>query len=152
MATKLSFSVGRQRLGRNVRPSEARYTRAVKAQMDQIIRNAQKVIESINATSVPGLEYALKPIYDSSQMLVPVRTGRLKRSGFIEVRRTRRGVTGTVGYAKGGSPHYAVYVHENMEMYHNPPTQAKFLQAAIMQHLYDIPIRYAEYVRFTLGL
>lgn len=146
------FPVGRQRLHHNVRPSQAGYTRAIRAQMKQIVDNMQKVIKAIHATSKPALQYALQPIYDDSQVLVPVDKGPLKASGFIEVRDTARGVTGVVGYAKGGNPHYAVYVHERMDLQHSAPTQAKFLEEPVMRHLRNIPARYASYVKQGVGL
>jgi hypothetical protein len=148
----LRFPVGRQRIGKTVNPSEAMYARSITAQMNQIIENAETVIEAIEMTSLPALEYALQPMFDTSQFLVPVKSGKLKRSGFIEVRRTRRQVEGIVGYARAGNPHYAVYVHENMFMLHKEPTQAKFLQQAVVQHMHEVPIRYADFVKRRLGL
>src|SRR5690606_7190367 len=118
---KLRFSVGRSRGPSRLSPSHTAYTRNVQAQMQQVIKNAQKVIDAVEVTSLPALRYALKPIYDTSQELVPKRTGKLARSGFVEVRRRGSTVEGVVGYARSEDPHYAVFVHERMDFYHAPP-------------------------------
>ena len=151
MAT-LRFPVGRQRLARNIRPSEQRYTRNVRAQMQAIVKNARQVINAIEMTSIPAIEYGLRPIYDESQILVPVKTGQLKGSGFIEVKRGARGVQGVVGYGKAGNPDYAVFVHERMDLHHESPTQAKFLEEAVKRHIGNVAPRYADFVRKNVGL
>jgi hypothetical protein len=120
--------------------------------MKQVINNLQKVINSIQATSPDALIYALTPIFRESQRLVPVKTGRLKRSGFLEARVTSKGATAVIGYAKGGVPHYAAMQHERMDFRHAEPTQAKFLEQPAMQLMHDIPALYAEYIRAKLGL
>ena len=59
---------------------------------------------------------------------------RLKRQEFA---------TATVGYR---AP-YAIYVHENLEAYHKPPTQAKFLSQPFQQLRGRIADMMAEVVR-----
>lgn len=148
----LRFQIGRQRYTSRAFPHEAGYGRAVDAQMKQIIQNMQKVIDGIKGASPDALLYAVRPIYDESQRLVPVKTGRLKRSGFLEARVTTKGATAVVGYAKGGNPHYAAMQHERMDFRHAEPTQAKYLQEPAMKHIPNIPNRYAEFIRARLGL
>lgn len=149
---RLQFPIGRQRLTPNVRGSEAASTRDVRRQMQQILDNAKDVIQAIEGNSPAALIYAVQPIYDESQELVPVDTGKLKDSGFVEVRSTTRGATAVVGYAKGGDPDYAVWVHEHLEVHHEPPTQAKFLEEAVNRHIEEVPERYAYFVKNSLGL
>lgn len=120
--------------------------------MAQVIKNAQKVIDAIEVTSLPALRYALRPIYDDSQILVPVKTGDLKRSGFVEVRRRGKVIEGVVGYARSEKPHYAIFVHERLDLFHQPPTQAKFLEEAVNRNIKSVPGRYADYVKRDLGL
>ena len=132
--------------------SHQRFAKSVQAQMAKVTENLNKVIRSIEATSPLALRYAVKPIYDESQNLVPVDTGKLKASGFIEVRKNTRGVTAVIGYARGNNPHYAAFVHERLDLYHEPPTQAKFLEEAANRHMGKIPARYADYVKRHVGL
>ena len=78
-------------------------------------------------------------IFDRSQELVPVDTGRLKASGFMEKEHIPHGVRVTIGYSKDGAPPYGLFVHENLEARHKPPTQAKFLEAAAQEVIKDVP-------------
>jgi len=68
-------------------------------------------------------------ILERSQVYVPVNKGRLKASGHVEV--YRKGFQ-TVVHVVYDTP-YAIYVHENTNSYHAPPTSAKFLTIAISE-------------------
>jgi hypothetical protein len=63
----------------------------------------------------------------ASQPLVPVETGFLKESGHVEVRGKGLHCTASVVY----EARYAIYVHENLQAYHEPPTQARYLADAV---------------------
>jgi len=110
-------------------------TRDARAQFNDVLRNFNALIRGIKSVTPEALQGALQPIYDRSQELVPVRTGELKASGYLEVRTSGDKIDAEVGYGRGGVPIYAVFVHENLEMFHEPPTQAKFLQTAIEEHM-----------------
>lgn len=71
-----------------------------------------------------GLKKAAEYLLRRSLEIVPVDTGDLYRSAFIE--ETGRGASYRVfiGYAM----HYAVYVHENLANRHAPGKSAKFLE------------------------
>lgn len=60
-----------------------------------------------------------------SQQLVPVVTGKLKKSGNLK----SQGFDFIIEY----NTKYAGYVHEIIDNNHKPPTQAKFLQEAFVQ-------------------
>ena len=64
-----------------------------------------------------------------SQEIVPVDTGELKDGGFCRVDSGTGGFNTVVvvGYV---AP-YAVYVHEVTWFYHEPPTQAKYLETPL---------------------
>lgn len=149
---RINLSVGRQRVTRALDPSNAAYVRQMQRQMQGLMTNLATVIESIKEASPDALLYATQPIFDTSQALVPVDTGRLKRSGFHEARRTYRGATVAIGYARGGSPDYAAIVHERTELNHASPTQAKYLHEAVNRHTQHIVPRYAEYIKRDTGL
>lgn len=74
-----------------------------------------------------GLEKCANILLRASLPLVPVETGKLKGSGRVEVKGKGLGAEARVIYE---AP-YAIYVHENLEAYHAPPTQARFLADAI---------------------
>ncbi len=94
--------------------------------------------EAARAASPEVLMHALEPAFDLSQKWVPVDTGKLKSSGYLEI--LRRGKTPTVqmGYGKRGNPNYAIAVHENLVWRHKAPTRAKFLQEAINSEVGNI--------------
>lgn len=145
------FPVGRVRIDRFVSSAEAGATRDARASMDRVAKNLKRVIAAIENASPAGLAYALEPIYETSQELVPVDTGKLKRSGYIDARKTGRGIVAEVGYGKGGNPHYTAFVHERLDIYHKPPTQAKFLEEAVNQHQHEVLDRYAQFMKRGLG-
>lgn len=70
-------------------------------------------------------------ILKESQVLVPVRTGNLKASGRVIENRYKFKISFSIAYGSQDSTNsakYAVYVHEDLNMPHMPPTQAKFLE------------------------
>lgn len=64
-----------------------------------------------------------------SQKYVPVATGALKASGHVESSGSGFGAKASVVY----DTLYAIYVHENLNAYHTPPTSARFLARAVPQ-------------------
>lgn len=107
----------------------------------------RKIVEGIAA----GLYEGGTIIMAQSDVLVPVETGTLKRSGRVEepvLSADGDGISVTVGYGYGvayqdraagedpGDAHgYGFWVHERVvtrdgkPVRHDPPTQAKFLEA-----------------------
>lgn len=93
------------------------------------LRNLQKKMQGKGATQnrklAVGLTRAGLHLQAVSEEIVPVRTGNLKNSAF-----TRASGVGTprpevrVGYTAG----YALYVHENLDAWHKPGKEAKFLE------------------------
>lgn len=71
-----------------------------------------------------------------SQQLVPVATGKLKKSGNLR----SEGFNFIIEY----NTRYAGYVHEIIGNKHKPPTQAKFLQEAFVQVMYNLISTYGE--------
>jgi len=108
------------------------------------MRNLEdKIMDIINQVddAGPAIIYnALIPTFELSQELVPVQTGLLQSSGFLEViGQWRRSMTQVViGYGRHNYPHYAVYVHEMVHIPHSGGRQAKYLSAAIEQTMGDI--------------
>lgn len=70
-------------------------------------------------------------VYELSQELVPVDKGPLKASGRIELSRDENGLMVAKVVYGGETAPYALWVHENLEAYHAPPTQAKYLERAV---------------------
>lgn len=115
-------------------------------------KNVGNWTRMVRETSKMAAQHSVQPIFDESQVLVPVDTGALKASGFIEVAKTSRGVQAIVGYGANGSPPYTIIVHENLEFHHMPPTQAKFLEEAYNRHEMEIDARFVDFMRKRLSL
>jgi hypothetical protein len=92
-----------------------------------------------NAVELSGrylYSHAVK-VFERSQYEVPVDTGALRSSGYI----TQPYVFGnqvaiSIVYGQAAAP-YALWVHEMMESYHEPPTKAKFLEDPLTNSLED---------------
>ena len=148
----INLGVGRKRISRQMQPHEAGYVANITGQMDHLRATIKSIVDRVENLTPAALKHGLKPIFDTSQVLVPVDKGRLKRSGFIETRRGVRGVSASVGYAKSGRPHYAVLVHERLEFQHAAGTQAKFLEEAVNRHVDEIGPRIATYLKRNVGI
>ncbi len=150
MSHILKLNVGRERVTVATLPSEAGYVRSIRAQMEMLRKNMEKVVEHVELVTAESIEFGLKPIFEESQRLVPVDTGRLKRSGFIVVRRVAGGSQAAIGYGKFGRPFYTAFVHENLNVRHAQPTQAKFLEAAVQKKLADFGRRVALFIQKSM--
>jgi hypothetical protein len=93
--------------------------------------NMGRFIFAYNVSAVKAMESVVDLLYDESQKIVPVDTEALKKSGYKKVTSLPPVFTiGEVGY-EGTT--YGIYVHENPEHHHDPPTQYKFLEQPMMQ-------------------
>lgn len=98
------------------------------------------------------LKQALQPTLDKAIMYCPVKTGALRKSAYLEVRRAGllRGWQAEIGFGRGGVPNYAIYVHE-VPYKHKDPTRWKFLQAALQEDSSAIQQRLAGGYRTVAG-
>ena len=77
-------------------------------------------------------------IFAKSQVLVPVKTGVLRGSGGVSAPQMgNQGYFVDIFYG-GPAASYALYVHEIIGNYHNPPTQAKYLEQPVMEAMSTI--------------
>ncbi len=150
---RVRFNVGSKRLTAGTHPGQASYTRAIRSQMKQVEGNYRRAVEMLRTNTPEAMRQMLQPVFDRSQVLVPFKTGALKASGYIEIRRRNKDVVvGEVGYGKGGKPPYAVFVHENLDAHHAAPTQAKFLEQAADENINDMLDQAGHVYNETLGL
>lgn len=85
--------------------------------------------EELDIEMEMAVEEVLEEVLAQSQAIVPYDTGRLHDSAFLRVERTSRGIKTEIGY----DTEYAVFVHENPDAYHEPPTQWQFLLEPLMR-------------------
>jgi len=152
VSAPLRLSVGRQRAGSRILPHEVQYVTAIQKEMSDIRNNLLKLVGYIGNISPEALVEALEPVFEESQKLVPVDTGRLKRSGFLKAVKTATGASAALGYGFRGSPSYAGLVHEATWIPHRGITQAKFLSDPINRQSRQIIIRYADIIKRQTGI
>jgi len=103
--------------------------------IDIKIKNLNEILANITRVSVKVKnhyseleEEIVNDIYDDSQKLVPVATGRLKDSAIVEINKNEE--TSTISY----NTKYAIYVHEDLNKTHLNGTTAKFLEIPFNIH------------------
>jgi hypothetical protein len=89
----------------------------------QVLAHVEKMKRAAPHMAQIAIAEALQPVWDESQRLVPVDTSALKQSGVFN----RGGDVIEMSYGNYATP-YAWIVHERMDVHHDPPTQAKFLE------------------------
>jgi hypothetical protein len=106
---------------------------------DQELINALKAGEEDTPQAIAqAIWEEANVIFAKSQVLVPVDTGVLRGSGGVSAPQM-----GSQGYFVdifygGPAASYALYVHEIIGNYHNPPTQAKYLEQPVMEAMATI--------------
>ena len=118
-------------------PAFQRRGKQLKASLKKLEKQIQEKIDSIKDVSAETLESVGQEILDRSQELVPVETGALKKSAFIETNKDSNETSVSIGYNKDGTAPHAVFAHE-IGPYSNPTTpgtQYKFLETAVREKL-----------------
>lgn len=134
-------TVGRSRLGRGVDTTQAEFTQSTREGLKDVVANFNAWVLNIDSQSADILLEAFESTFEISQERVPVKTGDLKDSGYLEKTQFRGSGRVDIGYAKGGIPDYAVMVHEIPEYHHEPPTSDKFLQGPLEEDIENIQQR-----------
>lgn len=149
MGTKLS--VGRLRVTKAVSPGESGYIRSMRLQTEHLAKIMDNFVKGIKNVSAQAIYVGMEEILKRSQELVPVDTGRLKRSAFREIRAGADGPYAVMGYAKHGNPHYAAFVHEMLHIPHAKGKSAKFLERAVQERLMAFRRRVIKYIQDQMG-
>lgn len=72
-------------------------------------------------------------VFDRSQDICPIDTGALRSSGVVNQPEVEGDDVFVLIQYGGAAAPYAVIQHENLEYYHEPPTQAKYLEAPLVE-------------------
>ena len=104
----------------------------------QSLKNLQKVKDqlylSVNREVENGINKVMKEVFDKSQELVPVKTGALRESGHLTYKTAPSGTSSEAEITYGDDEvDYAIFVHENLQSWHEAPTQAKYLETPMAQ-------------------
>lgn len=149
---RLHVNVGLQRFNRApMWPSEPGYVAQMRRQSRELTDTLLDIFNQFEDASEDIMLEALEPTFDKALMYTPVLTGALKESGYLEKNPFRGKPRVEMGFARGGKPTYAVYVHE-IPYNHAEPTRYKFLEQAMKEDLSDIYYRLgALYKAFMQG-
>lgn len=99
--------------------------------------------EAVQAAAA-SLYQSAEAVMTKSKEICPVQTGALRASGQVGMPEvTGNNVLVELGYGNA-SVDYAVHVHENLQAFHKPPTQAKFLEQPLKESLKDIEDKLKE--------
>lgn len=127
--------MGKTTVGKTIWASEPAFIQQANSAMRALQKEIMSALKQFEDVTPEILLSVMQPIFEESQVLVPVSTGDLKNSGYVELTSFRGTPTVEIGYAKGGNPWYAMYIHEMINIPHKPPTQAKFLEKPVNDHL-----------------
>jgi len=116
----------------------------IRSQFAVIEKNFKSFLTEVEDLSVDATIEALEPTFQLSQVYVPVKTGKLKASGYLRKVGIGKNARAAIGYGLHNSPHYALIVHERTDIPHRDPTQAKFLERAIDEDSQNILPRVAH--------
>lgn len=119
-------------------PSSAAYLHYMREAMNGMTRKYEEVFKQVKDMTPEIMKEALEPTFELAKYYTPVKSGDLKRSGYLEIRQFRGQPRVEMGFARGGNPNYAAFVHERVDIPHAAPTRSKFLEAAMIQDLSDI--------------
>jgi hypothetical protein len=129
-------------------------TQALQAQfaksMAEIVGGLNEFVAHVKDYTPDVLLEALEPTLGKSLEQVPVDTGDLAASAYLETESSYGRVAVFLGYAKNNNPDYAVHVHE-MPIPHNPPTKNKFLQDPLDEDYYAILSAIPRLIREVAG-
>jgi hypothetical protein len=103
-------------------------------QFSKIEDNFRQWTLHLSGQSGEVLRMALMPTLALAKKYCPKKTGELRDSGYVEVRRKGafQGYEAEIGFGRGGKPTYALYVHE-VPYKHVSPTSWKYLQRAVTE-------------------
>lgn len=145
---QLSIAIGKQRVGESPRwPNEPGYIESIQRQTNAIVAKLRIIFKEFEKVSPEIMVEALRPTFELTQIEVPVDTGDLKKSGYLQLGSLRGKPRVEMGYGYHNSPPYAQLVHERTDIRHQSPTKAKYLQDPVMADLNNVYSRLGAYYK-----
>jgi len=114
-------------------------------------KELHRVLEKLGKRAQAELGKALyaeaELIMTESKKQVPVDTGTLRSTGYVDPPETQKDLVEVeLGYGGPAAP-YAVDVHERTEWHHKPPTKAKYLEDPVKTAVPKLPGALAKRLR-----
>jgi hypothetical protein len=141
MAQKVRSFVGSRVNRAPTNGSKFAITNRSRAGIGSILDNLNRFIQGVRDVCPEVLIEALEPTMDKAIEYCPVKDGTLRSSAYLETEQFRGRSVAAMGFAKGGQPNYAIYVHE-MPYQH---------EAALDEDYNDITRRVPELIRARMG-
>jgi hypothetical protein len=116
------------------------------AGMEQAERAIARLIRRLPEVAQRAMREEAEIEMTEAKKRTPVDTGVLRDSGKVE----QYGEFGVRWSFGGAAMAYAVYVHENLDVYH-PVGQAKFLESVLMESTPYLPARIGRRMQRLLG-
>lgn len=152
MAKRLKIVGGLERLRSPRYPSESEFVDAMNAQVKALTDDLIGIMEQVGDVTPEICLEALEPTFEKSKVYCPKDTHDLVNSGYLEIVKRGKQPYVEMGYAKGGKPRYAPYVHEMLNYRHEAPTRAKWLQHAVQEDFGQIQTLLSQgYAEFLAG-
>lgn len=146
----MQIGIGQRQFRTSDVSSAAQLGRALKGPLQEIARDFRDYVNKLKGFLPEDLAQALEPTLELAKKYCPKDTGALVASAYLELGTFRGLVMVEIGFAKGGDPDYAIYVHE-IPYQHAAPTSDKFLQRAIDEDYFNIVQRVTDIVRARMG-
>lgn len=137
---RFSTNLDQGRTGGRVREGSFTFHRrqsasSAKTNMQDVVRRYSEMITGMQSVTGDILQEILEPVLHKAMIYCPVRTGDLRGSGRIVVEvSSKHRASATILFGNSGVK-YAALVHERTQVFHAPPTRAKFLQSALEEEL-----------------
>lgn len=149
---RIKLGLGLQRVTSPRYPSEPGYVQQMNAQVKALTDELLSIIDQFEEVTEDIMLEVLEPTFEKAKYYTPVDTRELVESAYLEKASFRGKPRVEMGFARGGFPRYAVYVHEIPEYRHEAPTRYKFLEQALKEDLSSILARLASSYRgFAFG-
>jgi hypothetical protein len=100
----------------------------------QQIKRLKRHIDEGEVAAERATISAAETLLKLANEICPIATGKLRDSGHVIVDGDGYNTVAAVIY----DAEYAIYVHENLDAYHEPPTQAKWLEETLRTYRGDI--------------
>ncbi len=148
---RLQVRLGLTRTTKPRYASEPDFIKQVQKQVKALTSDLEYIFSQFEDITPEVTIEALRPTFEKAKHYTPKDTNALVNSAYLEVVGSGSNKKVEIGFAKGGHPRYAVYVHEMVHQKHAEPTRAKFLQTAIDEDIFQIIDRVAEGYRRFMG-
>lgn len=151
---RLKVNIGKQYVRGDGRwPSEAGYIAMMASAAKSITDQLLSVLDQFEDATEDIMIAALEPTFEKAISYTPVDTTALVKSAYLEKNSFRGKPSVEMGFARGGVPNYAMYVHEITSYKHFNPSgaRAKFLQTAVQEDIDAIFQRLGQEYRAFMG-